>query len=301
MFIGYEDLQINKIYKIAKGITMIEKTKKINSIYKIVTIFIICMSIRAVDYWLIRTDQTIIAENFIHKVLGIVLIVICIRIFSYTLSEIGFCKTNAIRNTFYGITMGLIFFTIAYSIEFIILSMDETHASLELYISGFSFVGLPIKNIAINFFIMCFVFNMINVLMEEGMFRGLFNRLANQTLDFTKSTLLIALLFGIWHFILPLRSYTDGDMSLYNMIIMNIGYIVFSGVMSIKWTLLYKMTGSLWFSMGDHFVNNTLTNILHITTPTGSDELQIVRIIIAQLLSSAVVIFWYLKHKKNNH
>ncbi len=277
---------------------MIENVKKISPIYKIVIFFVLCMLIRAADYWLIRTDQTIIAENFIHKVFGIVLMVICVKIFSYTLSQIGFCKKNAIKNTFYGIAMGLIFFAVAYSIEFIILSMSGTHAVFELYVSGFSFVGLPLKNTAIHFFIMCFAFNIINVVMEEGIFRGLFDTLANQTLSFARSTLLIALLFGIWHFILPLRSYTDGDMSLSNMIIMNIGYIIFSGIMSIKWTLLYKITGSLWFSMGDHFINNILTNILHITTSTGSDELQIVRVIIAQLLSFAVVIFCYLKHKK---
>ena len=277
---------------------MIKCNNKAKVLISILTIFLICMFIRVIEYWFIRTDQTVIAENFIHKLFGIMIMCICVKLFSLTLADIGFSKNNILKQTFLGVTMGLVFFGLAYLTEILILVLSGNNTTLEIYVSGFSFVGLPIKNTAIEFFILCFLFNMINVIMEEGIFRGLFLKIGENAFSFVKLSVLIAVLFGVWHFILPLRSYTDGDMSLYSMIFMNVGYLVLGGIMSMKWLLLYKITGSLWFSMGDHFVNNTLTNILHVTTPTGSDELQIVRIIIAQLLSFSLVISWYFKNKK---
>ncbi|MCR5728441.1 MAG: hypothetical protein K6G24_13365 [Lachnospiraceae bacterium] len=65
-----------------------------------------------------------------------------------------------------------------------------------------------------------------------------------------------------------------------------IGYIILAGMMGIKWALLYRMTGSLYSGMADHFFNNCIaTNLLHVTTESGTDEMMIIRVMIAQLLS----------------
>jgi membrane protease YdiL (CAAX protease family) len=68
--------------------------------------------------------------------------------------------------------------------------------------------------------------------------------------------------------------------------------------MEIKWSLLTKMTGSLWMGMADHFVNNFIINILHVTSSSGADEMQVVRIAIAQALSFLIVLFFYLRRVK---
>ena len=109
--------------------------------------------------------------------------------------------------------------------------------------------------------------------------------------------LIVALLFGVWHFVMPLRSIINGDMTVVSALVMMIGYIILSGIMSIKWALFYKMSGSLWIGIGDHLLNNTITNLLHIVSKTGTDELQIVRIILAQLISFIVVMILYRKNK----
>ena len=72
---------------------------------------------------------------------------------------------------------------------------------------------------------------------------------------------------------------------------LGVGYIILAGMMGIKWGLLYKMTGILYAGMADHFFNNCIaTNLLHITTESGTDEMMIVRVMIAQLLSFITVI-----------
>ena len=44
------------------------------SILSCVLIFLICCIARVVEYFGIRTDETILAENFIHKVFGIIIL-----------------------------------------------------------------------------------------------------------------------------------------------------------------------------------------------------------------------------------
>ena len=113
--------------------------------------------------------------------------------------------------------------------------------------------------------------------------------------------LCIAVLFGIWHIVMPLRSYMNGEMSFAAMVLMGIGYMILSGIMGIKWGLLSRMTGNLWVGLGDHLFNNTVaTNMLHVISLTGADELQIVRIMIAQLISFVFVLAVYSKNKKQS-
>ena len=140
--------------------------------------------------------------------------------------------------------------------------------------------------------------NIINVIMEEGMFRGFFLKIISKENTFFKSNLIVALLFGIWHFVMPLRSFIYGEINFISLFIMMIGYMILSGIMSVKWGLLYEMTGSLFIGIGDHLFNNIVaTNLLHIVTVTGVDELQIVRIMIAQILSFIIIYMIYRKNK----
>ena len=50
----------------------------------------------------------------------------------------------------------------------------------------------------------------------------------------------------------------------------------------------------LYMAMGDHFVNNTIVNLLHVVTNSGVDELMIARLAIAQSISCTIVIVYYL-------
>ena len=155
-------------------------------------------------------------------------------------------------------------------------------------------------NRGFGFIMMCVFFNIINVIMEEGTFRGLFFRILNT--DHTEKTavLIQALLFGIWHIVTPVHNLIDGDIGLGSFIVLSIGYIILAGIMGIKWAFMYQLTGSLYAGMADHFFNNCIaTNLLHLTTESGTDEMMILRVLIAQMLSFAVITVIWVKRKKS--
>ena len=71
-----------------------------------------------------------------------------------------------------------------------------------------------------------------NVWMEEGVFRGLFIQTISETKSFMSANLIAAVLFGIWHIVMPFRSFITGEMSFPAAVFMGIGYMILSGIMA---------------------------------------------------------------------
>ena len=264
-------------------------------------IFVLCLSVRFVEYFLIETDKTAIGENVLHKIVGIIILAVALKRENLSWSDIGFQRNGFVSGILKGLLLGNVCFTFSYLSELAIFILQGNPAHLEIYISSFSLTGSQIKNTDFVSFMLCVLFNVINVWMEEGVFRGLFIKALSETKSFIKANFIAAFLFGIWHIIMPIRSYINGEMSFAAMILLGIGYIILAGIMGIKWGLLYRVTGNIWAGLGDHLLNNTVaTNMLHVISQKGADELQIVRIMVAQLISFAVVlIIYYYKNKKS--
>ncbi len=255
-----------------------------------VAVFALCLSVRFTEYFLIETDKTVIGENILHKAIGIMILALILKGLQLTWSDIGFQRNGFVSGILKGLLLGCVCFAISYGLEFAVLALQGNPAHFELYVSGFTLTGSQVKNTGFLFFLLCVLFNAINVWMEEGVFRGLFIKMLCETKPFMAANGFAAFLFGIWHMVMPIRSYTNGEMSFGQMVLMMIGYMILSGMMGIKWGLLTRITGNIWAGLGDHLFNNTVaTNMLHVVSLKGADELQIVRIMAAQLLSFAFV------------
>ena len=93
----------------------------------------------------------------------------------------------------------------------------------------------------------------------------------------------------------PVRNYVDGTMSRNGMIANMIMLVVTSALVGFKFAMLTQMTGSLFMAMGDHFVNNTIVNLLHVVSSGGTDERMVVRVAIAQSVSFVFVLVCYIR------
>ena len=258
-------------------------------------IFVVCSLARIFEYFYIRTDDTFLSENFLHKLFGILLLWGILSICKLRWKDIGFTKNGIISGIGKGLLFGLVCSIFAYAVECLILLFLHSNVRLSFYASGFSLTDEKGSQAGIFFILLSVLFNLINVWMEEGIFRGLFTKIL-EGISYRRSLFFIAFLFGIWHLVMPFRDFLDGESSLTNLIIMGIGYVILAGMMSIKWSLLYKITGSLWFGLGDHFFNNLASNLVHVVSNSEADSLQIVRILLWQLLSFATVV-WVYKNK----
>lgn len=267
-------------------------------IRQILTIYLVCFVARIFEYFVLRTDQTILGEAFIHKLFGFIVICLVVKRSGETLSDIGFVKNGYIRSAVKGLALGLSMFAIGYFVEILILMQNRTYAGIRFYVSAYAVDTNIAKQTSVLFILICIIGNFINVLMEEGLFRGLFPRMLNSR-RFWKVTGICSLLFGFWHIVGPVRNYIDGQSSFQGMIANAIMLIVSSTLVGLKLAMITYMEGNLYMGMADHFVNNTIVNLLHIESSTGTDEMMFLRITVAQTISFLIVLFIFWERK--NH
>lgn len=271
---------------------------KQNPIPAIFIFYIICFTFRVLEYFFIRTDQSVIGEAFIHKLAGIFLLAAALPFFRYSWSEIGFTGKNGIPGLLSGTLLGTVVFTAGYGAEILLQQAAGAPPVLKLYVTSYSISGNRWMGSGLLFLLICIAGNIMNVIMEEGVFRGLFVRLWEEKHSFPAACLLSSLLFGIWHVIQPLRNVLDGNQSLSGAFIAGLVLVFTSTLLGIQFCMLLKLTGSLWAGIAAHFINNTTVNLLHVVTASGADELLTIRITIAQTLSFFIVLFLFIVRKK---
>ena len=275
----------------------INKTK--NQIIKIIAILIaVTTVIKYIEFLFIRTDQTIIADNVITKICCIIATLIAMKVCGLKLSDIGLKWKSTFKYIGCGFGLGIFTFAISYGLETLLLALQGKAPHLSLYITNFGLSGATAEvSLSALAVIICVIVNIINVLAEEGMFRGFILQAVTDKWGFKTANYVQALLFGIWHIVMCVLGVYDGQMTIVQAIVFAIGYVVLAGILAIEWGTCVSMTGVLWVGLSEHFFNNFIGNILHVVSTTGTDEFQIIRIVLSNFLSLGIVLFINRKRK----
>lgn len=265
-----------------------------NPMLPVLTVYAACFVFRFIEYFFIQTDRTFWGEAFLHKLAGIAILCIALKVLSLRAQDIGFAKRDILKHTLQGLAFGLAVFAVAYGVELAMIAAQGGQPALRLYVSSYAVDGNIGNQTGVLFFVICILGNIINVAMEEGVFRGLFQKLLEQKYRFILSAVIASALFGVWHIIGPIRQFTEGG-SMAGMLANIAMLVITSALTGFQFALLTKLAGSLYMAMGAHFVNNAIVNMLHVVSTTGADELMFARITIAQTISFVVVLAVYIK------
>lgn len=260
----------------------------------ILPVYLLLFLFRIFEYFVLRTDQTFWGEAFVHKLIGIGILLLLLKRCDFKAGEIGFAKDKILLNSLKGLLFGVSIFVLAYLVEILVLVFQGKFESLDLYVSAYAVNGNIGNQTAPIFFIICIAGNVINVVMEEGVFRGFFQKILEKRYSFIRAAVIASLLFGFWHIMGPVRNYYDGTMSLGGLIANMLMLLITSSLVGFKFAMMTRLTGSLYMEMGDHFVNNMIVNVLHVVSDTGTDEFMVIRIAIAQSVSFIIVLIWYI-------
>ncbi|MBR0032813.1 MAG: CPBP family intramembrane metalloprotease [Treponema sp.] len=268
----------------------IKKSKK--EIIRIISILIVVTTIvKYIEFLFIRTDQTIIADNVITKIFCIIATLLAMKICGLKLSDVGLKNKNTFKYIACGLGLGIFTFAISYGLEMLVLAAQGKEPRLSAFITNFGLSGATSEfSLSIQALIICVIVNIINVLAEEGMFRGFILKSVTEHWGFKTGNHVQAFLFGIWHIVMCVLGVYDGQMSVVQAIVFAIGYIVLAGILAIEWGTCVNMTGVLWVGLSEHFFNNFIGNFLHVVSTSGTDEFQIIRIVISNFLSLGIVL-----------
>ncbi len=278
-----------------EGIEIMSAVKDKKIWFVVLGVYLLCYIFRIWEYFVLRTDQTWVGEAVVHKLLGIIILfAVCARM-ELSGVQIGFVKEKVFKYLLKGFVFGCVVFMLAYGVEIIIAVLQGSFRSLQLYVSTYAIDQNTGYRTESMFFLICIIGNVVNVVMEEGLFRGLFAKFLEQKYSFIVSAVISSCLFGFWHMVGPIRSYADGTMGMSGMVANIVMLVGTSALVGFKFAMLTKMTGSLYMAMGDHFVNNTIVNLLHVISDTGADERMVVRVAIAQSVSFICVLAFYIR------
>jgi membrane protease YdiL (CAAX protease family) len=278
--------------------------KKINIPIFIISFFLIIFAMRLADSFLLRTDQGIIGELFTHKLAGIVLLALAVYFLRYKWSDIGFKKDQLLSGILRGIVIGGTAFIVAYVIEIIIGIIQGKTPALQYYVTSYNITGNTQLNSGILFIFICIIGNIINVIMENGIFNGLFITTAEKRYSFAKANILFSsLLFGFWHSVMPFRNYIDGNQTIMGMLMTILLLFSTSFIFSVMVGMQYKQASSLWDGMTVHFINNACVNMFHVVfanaeTGAGTESNPTMRIAIAQTIMFIIVLVRWFMWKK---
>ena len=257
----------------------------------IAALFCLCSLAEYIEFLFIRTDQTIIADNIGSKIFCIFAVLMALKHCRLRLSDIGFHAKGLWKNVLSGFSLGLFTFGIAYCVEILLLMSQGQAVSIRFFITNFALTGASTQvAFTIGSLLICIVGNVINVLAEEGLFRGVILKLATDRFGFATANLIQAILFGLWHIVMVVLGVYDGLMNVPTAIVMGVGYVLLAAILGLEWGTCVSLTGTVWMGISEHFFNNFIGNTLHIVTESGTDEWQIVRVVFSNLLSLGIVL-----------
>jgi len=256
----------------------------------ILIFFFAIYAFRLTDSFLIRTDQGPIGELFTHKLLGIALLIAVVFIFRIKWADIGFKWNQLLCGILTGIAIGGSSFIFAYIVEIIIAIMQGKSPTLQFFVTSYNATGNTRLGTGILFILICIIGNIINVVMENGIFNGLFISTAEKRYSFfIANTFFSSLLFGLWHCVMPLRNYLDGNQSIIGAIITAFLFFSTSFIFSVQLGMQFKQASSLWDGMTVHFINNACVNMLHVVFADGTESNPTMRITIAGTMMFIIV------------
>ena len=127
-----------------------------------VIIFTILILVHGFEAIVLRMDETVMGENFINKLFGVVILFLVLRLINWKWSDIGFARNGFVKSISLGFALAIISFVVSYSIEIIILRSQGKVTDFGVFTTGFSLTGEAEVHTCIGFILMCVFFNIIN-------------------------------------------------------------------------------------------------------------------------------------------
>ena len=262
-----------------------------------IILFIIIFLLRVIEVFILRLDE-LWGEVFLSKFLGFLLIILYLWLAKRKIQDIGYHTSYLFPSLSIAIIIMVISLAFSYLAELIYLVWRAFQPSIIIApLSNALDSEYALKG-GILFGIWLIFGNLINSLMEEGLFRGIMITHFRMRFSFWKTNFMQAFFFGIWHIIWPLKAYLLGQMSVRESILASVGYIFSSGIIALMLGYLFLKTGNLWAPWLAHTLNNSTLNLIHTVTSEGYNTGFMVRMGILPFIAllTLFIIRWLAGH-----
>jgi membrane protease YdiL (CAAX protease family) len=227
----------------------------------------VAVVLRVVDIFLLPLAEAT-GEAFLHKALGLVMVLVYLWAAGQPLSAIGLHGRMVGRAILIGAVGIVLVFLLTFGVQMGVLRAAGEQAAL-VVVAIDNKTGLAREGW--GFALWLFLGNLINSFMEEGLFRGVMLTHFRLRLSPWRANLLQAVVFGVWHVAWPIWRLVYGHADLAAVATEAVIIVVASTVSGLAYGYLFLKTDSLWAPWIAHTISNTTLNLLHIQTSGGLD------------------------------
>lgn len=254
--------------------------------------------IQAIDVFFIKSDNTIFGDTVIARVLGLFAVLAASKMLKFNIGRRCLGRFGWFFELIYGIGFSLAPIVLIYAAELIYFKIKGFYSDISIFIlpPNSTEKGL-IPAIAAYAFAL-----IVNVVFKE-LYRGfMLNRLCKK-LGEKKSNYVQSIIFTALSFLPAIGAFAEGgfkNMPTADVVITISASAAAVFVSSIRWGYYYKVNGSVWMAIADHFVNAFIMTCIYLSPDRLPDKWLLVKSLVIQLISCVIFIPFYYRRDRVN-
>lgn len=254
--------------------------------------------VQAIDVFFIKSDNTIFGDTVIARVLGLFAVLAASKMLKFNIGRRCLGRFGWFFELLYGIGFSLAPIVLIYAAELIYFKIKGFYSDISIFIlpPNSTEKGL-IPAIAAYAFAL-----IVNVVFKE-LYRGfMLNRLCKK-LGEKKSNYVQSIIFTALSFLPAIGAFAEGgfkNMPTADVVITISASAAAVFVSSIRWGYYYKVNGSVWMAIADHFVNAFIMTCIYLSPDRLPDKWLLVKSLVIQLISCVIFIPFYYRRDRVN-
>ena len=251
-----------------------------------------------IDVFFIRCDETIFGDVIFARIAGIIITFIAAKKLGIRLKKRCLGRYGWYFELFYGIAFSVAPMLVVYAAELVYFKIKGYYS--DLYISFYPPItegGSLSAELALYIFAL-----LINVFFKE-IFRGFLLNGLYKKYGSKKSIYIQGFIGTLLSLVLMVGMAVHGVFSereTVDVAIIITASLVSTFISSVKWGFYYKVNGSIWMAMADHFVNSFVMTCIYLSPDRLPDKWLLVKSLVVQVISCIIFIPFYYRRDRVN-
>lgn len=271
------------------------KEKRV-SVALIVTALI--FAFQAIDVFLIKSDGTIFADTIVARILGLITVIVAAKMLKFNIRRRCLNSYGWYFELLYGVGFSIAPLIVIYVSELVYFRINGFYKDVSIFMLApdgrDSNLLLPL---AVYAFALLF-----NVLFKE-IYRGFMLNQLGKKLGAKWANVLQASICTLMSLIYVVRAFAENSFSgskTVDIVITVLASTAATFISSMRWGYYYKVNGSIWMAIADHFVNIFVLTSIFFSPDRLPDKWLLIKSLVIQVISCIIFIPFYYKRDSVN-
>lgn len=271
------------------------KDKKIPIVFLLTAVI---FTVQVVDVFFIKSDNTIFGDTIIARVLNLIMVLAASKVLDFHISRRCLGRFGWYFELIYGVGFSLAPIVLIYAAELIYFKIKGFYNDISISVLP---PNLAERGALVSLAIYAFAL-IINVLFKE-LYRGFMLSELCKKFGERKSNYIQAVVFTLLSFLAALGAFAEGgfdNMPISDVVITVLASAAAVFVSSMRWGYYYKVNGSVWMALADHFVNTLIMTCIFLSPDRLPDKWLLVKSLVIQLITCVIFVPFYYRRDRIN-